>query len=218
MLAIDVAHEDALAFISMADGATGGSTSAESSAPASAAPPPQPDAPSSFAGGRYEVREFEFLGEGGKKRVFLTHDSLLDRDVAFALVRTNGLDDAGRERITREAQAMGRLGDHPHIVPVLDLGEERNSAGVSQPYIASQYIAGGSVEDLLNAEDDLPLERTLEIALGVGRGLDMAHSNKIVHRDLQPGNVWLDEDGTAKIGDFGLVRSRSTAPGSRSRE
>ena len=58
-----------------------------------------------------------FLGEGGKKRVYLAHDELLDRDVAFALIKTEGLDAVGRERIAREAQAMGRLGTHPHVVP-----------------------------------------------------------------------------------------------------
>jgi len=79
--------------------------------------------PASFVNGRYLVRKF--LGEGGKKRVYLAHDSLLDREVAFALIKTDGLDDAGRDRITREAQAMGRLGSHPHIVSVFDLGEER---------------------------------------------------------------------------------------------
>jgi len=82
-----------------------------------AAPPPV-----SFANGRYEVRKF--LGEGGKKKVYLAHDTVLDRDVAFALIKTDGLDDIARERIAREAQAMGRLGAHPHIVTVFDLGEE----------------------------------------------------------------------------------------------
>ena len=65
-----------------------------------------------------------FLGEGGKKRVYLAHDTLLDRDVAFALIKTEGLDDEGRERILREAQAMGKLGTHPHIVSVYDIGVE----------------------------------------------------------------------------------------------
>jgi len=78
--------------------------------------------PASFANGRYQVKKF--LGEGGKKKVYLAHDTLLDRDVAFALIKTDGLDEIGRDRITREAQAMGRLGTHPHIVSVFDLGEE----------------------------------------------------------------------------------------------
>jgi len=65
------------------------------------------------------------LGEGGKKKVYLAHDTLLDRDVAFALIKTEGLDDTSRARIQREAQAMGRLGSHPHIVTVFDLERER---------------------------------------------------------------------------------------------
>ncbi len=71
-------------------------------------PVPTPtDQPTSFANGRYQVKRF--LGEGGKKRVYLAQDTLLDREVAFALIKTEGLDDVSRTRITREAQAMGRL-------------------------------------------------------------------------------------------------------------
>jgi serine/threonine protein kinase len=66
-------------------------------------PPPAPPSPvpTSFAGGRYQVKKF--LGEGGKKKVYLVHDTLLDRDVAFALIKTEKLDDATRARVTREA-------------------------------------------------------------------------------------------------------------------
>ena len=85
-----------------------------------------------------------FLGEGGKKRVFLAHDSLLDRDVAFALVRTEGLDATGRERVRREAQAMGRLGNHANPGSVPDLGQER-SDGPQQPYIVMAYMGAGTV-------------------------------------------------------------------------
>ena len=87
--------------------------------------PPQP---TYFADGRYVVERM--LGEGGKKRVYLAHDGVLDRDVAFALIKTEGLDAASRTRITREAQAMGRLGSHPHIVTVFDLGSHDD-----QPYM-----------------------------------------------------------------------------------
>src|SRR5581483_12426915 len=92
--------------------------------------PPSPAQPASFANGRYVVRKF--LGEGGKKRVYLAHDTLLDRDVAFALIKTEGLDAEGRERIRREAQAMGRLGTHPHIVTVYDIGDETVAGAGSQ--------------------------------------------------------------------------------------
>ena len=84
--------------------------------------------PKSFASGRYAVRSL--LGEGGKKLVYLAHDERLDRDVALALIKSDGMDDAGRQRITREAQAMGKLGDHPCLMPIHDVGEEDG-----QPYL-----------------------------------------------------------------------------------
>src|SRR5207302_7805407 len=99
------------------------------------APPAAATAPESFCDGRYEVRRF--LGEGGKKRVYLAHDTKLDRDVAFALIKTDGLDDEGLLRIKREAQAMGRLGDHPHIVSVYDIGDEPLSTGSGQASIGA---------------------------------------------------------------------------------
>jgi len=95
-----------------------------------------------FANGRYEVKRF--LGEGGKKLVYAAHDSLLDRDVAFALIRTEGLDAEGLVRIRREAQTMGRLGDHPHVVSVYDTGDEGG-----QPFLVSQLMGGGDVEGLI---------------------------------------------------------------------
>ena len=105
-------------------------------------PSPSPALPASFAGGRYQVQRF--LGEGGRKRVYLAHDTKLDRDVAVAVIKTEGLDAAGLARVHREAQAMGRLGDNPHIVTVHDIGEDDG-----QPYIVSQYMAGGDLEGLL---------------------------------------------------------------------
>ena len=168
--------------------------------------------PTSFADGRYQVRRF--LGEGGKKKVYLAHDTLLDREVAFALIKTEGLDEAGRSRIQREAQAMGRLGSHEHIVTVFDLGQEQD-----QPYMVTELMGGGDVEGLIeNATDRrLNLDQAINIAKETCRGLDFAHSRGIVHRDLKPGNVWLTSDGVAKIGDFGLAvsldRSRLTAEG-----
>src|SRR5207244_3498288 len=103
--------------------------------------------------GRYEVRRF--LGEGGKKRVYLAHDTLLDRDVAFALIKlvlsgaegTEGLDAAARQRISREAQAMGRLGDHPNIVTIYDIGEEPGQAGnlANGQDVVAVHAAAGSM-------------------------------------------------------------------------
>src|SRR4029078_426291 len=103
--------------------------------------------PTSFGNGRYLSKKF--LGEGGKKKVYLATDTLLDRDVAFALIKTDGLDEVGRERVRREAQAMGRLGAHPHGVSVFDLGEEEG-----QPFIVTELMGGGDVEGLIEQAPD----------------------------------------------------------------
>ncbi len=154
------------------------------------------------------------LGEGGKKRVYLAHDTRLDRDVAFALIKTDGLDEAGRIRVRREAQAMGRLGDHPHIVTIHDIGEENG-----QPFIVSQYMAGGAVDQLLGAapEHRLPLDDAMRIAAQVGQALEHAHARGIVHRDLKPGNVWLTAtappSSATSASPSPLDRSRMTMQG-----
>jgi tetratricopeptide (TPR) repeat protein len=172
---------------------------------------PSPE-PTSFVNGRYQVRKF--LGEGGKKKVYLVHDTLLDRDVAFALIKTEKLDDATRTRVSREARAMGRLGDHPNIVAIYDMGEHEG-----QPYIVIPVMPGGDVEGLIEKapEHRLPIDKAIDITKAVCRGLEFAHAKGIIHRDIKPGNVWLGADGTAKIGDFGLALavdlSRLTQPG-----
>jgi tetratricopeptide (TPR) repeat protein len=161
--------------------------------------PPSPE-PTSFAGGRYQVKKF--LGEGGKKKVYLAHDTVLDRDIAFALIKTEKLDDEARTRIKREARAMGRLGDHPNIVTIHDMGEHEG-----QPYMVLPLMPGGDVEGLIEKAPDhrLPLEQAIGIAKSVCLGIEFAHAKGIIHRDLKPGNVWLSAEGTVKVGDFGLA-------------
>jgi len=168
--------------------------------------------PGPLGGGRYTIKSF--LGEGGRKRVFLAADSRLERDVAIAMIKTEGLDEQGLARVGREAQAMARLGDHPNIVTVYDIGEEN-----AITYLVCQYMSGGSVEDLIQRSDGkgIGLEESARIGVQVARALDHAHQRGVVHRDVKPGNVWLTEDGVAKLGDFGLAvaldRSRLTAEG-----
>ena len=202
VLAIEESNADALGFLKMAE--ANGASGADSAPVTPTGVPAEPSLtastqPDSFAGGRYRVQRA--LGEGAKKRVYLAHDELLDRDVALALIKTEGLDDVGRERVVREAQAMGRLGTHPHLVAVLDFGQHEGS-----PFIVTEYLAGGSVADLVN-RGTVATEQALEIASGVARGLAFAHEQNVIHRDLKPGNVWLASDGVAKIGDFGLAVS-----------
>ena len=125
LLVLDPLNHDAADFRSAALRALG--RAAEEAAligdAVTAVPGPPAAEPESFADGRYQVKRF--LGEGGKKMVYLAHDTLLDREVAFTLIKTDGLDETSRARIQREAQAMGRLGSHPHIVIVFDLGKEQ---------------------------------------------------------------------------------------------
>ncbi|MCA1834234.1 MAG: protein kinase [Actinomycetota bacterium] len=161
---------------------------------------------------RYIVQRF--LGEGGRKRVYLARDSRLDRDVAVALIKTDGLDDDGRERVRREAQAMARLGDHPNIVNVYDIGDDDGAT-----YIVSQFMPGGTVDELLAKEESnrLTIRDAVRIIRHVCRALEHAHAQNVLHRDIKPRNVWLAADGTAKLGDFGLAvaldQSRLTQEG-----
>jgi TolB-like protein len=154
------------------------------------------------------------LGEGGSKRVFLAHDTALEREVAVAVIRIAPLDDAALARVRTEVRAMAQLGDHPHVVTVYDVGEEGG-----RPFIVSQYMAGGDVEERLEAlpEHRLALDDALRIGTHVALALEHAHGRGIIHRDVKPANVWLMPDGTAKLGDFGVAiavgHSRLTLPG-----
>ncbi|MCH7906474.1 MAG: serine/threonine protein kinase, partial [Chloroflexi bacterium] len=200
VLAVDPENGDAVAFLAMAAPHVGSADGAQTSAGSGSASPvgksPLPvtegegegrtavasaSTPTSFADGRYQVSKF--LGEGGKKRVYLAHDTLLDRDVAFALIKTEGFDDTSKERITREAQAMGRLGTHPNIVTVFDLGTEDDA-----PFMVTELMGGGDVEGLLeDAEDNrLSLGQTIEMGKAICEGLQFAHSQGVIHRDIKP--------------------------------
>ena len=149
VLRLDPENTDALSYLAAAERDAGSPQAAQESAPPSE---PATAQPTSFANGRYQVKRL--LGEGGKKRVYLAHDTTLDRDVAFALIKTEGLDDTSRARIQREAQAMGRLGSHQHIVTVFDLGQEQD-----QPYMVTELMGGGDVEGLIEKATGFPWNR-----------------------------------------------------------
>ncbi|HXW83664.1 MAG TPA: protein kinase, partial [Candidatus Binataceae bacterium] len=172
----------------------------------------RPVLPETIAGTRYRVSRL--LGEGGSKLVYVARDTALDRDVAIALFRVEGLDEAGRQRVTREARAMGRLGDNPNIVNVYDIGEEKG-----QPFIVSQYMPGGTLDDLLRRAPGgrLMAPEVIRLAEQVCGALEYAHSLGIIHRDVKPANVFLTADGQARLGDFGLAiapdQSRLTMKG-----
>ncbi len=151
----------------------------------------------SMAGGRYVAQHP--LGEGGFKRVYLARDTMLERDVALAVIRPERLSESGRKRILREAQAMARFGTHAHIAAVYDIGED-----AGQLYIVNEYMPGGSLEDRLDG-GQLPVPDALRIAVELCDALASAHAEGIVHRDLKPSNVWFTSTHFAKLGDFGLA-------------
>lgn len=163
-------------------------------------PSPLPPGSPDRLADRYSVTAF--LGQGGRKRVYLATDEETGQEVAVAVFDTEGAAAAIGARARREAQAMGKLAGHPHVVSVYDAGEEGGD-----PYIVSEYMAGGDVEGMLDVQPDRRLEvaRAIEIAADVARALEHAHSRGIVHRDIKPANVWLAEDGAARLGDFGLA-------------
>ena len=130
------------------------------------------------------------------------------------MIKTEGLDEIGLARVRREAKAMARLGDHPNIVTVHDIHEEDR-----HPIIVSQFMAGGSLAELLDRSEGrrIPIPDAMRLGIEIARALEHAHSRNVVHRDLKPGNVWLTERETAMLGDFGLAvaldRSRLTSEG-----
>jgi predicted ATPase len=211
VVTLDGENVDALPLLALAERGLSGAV--DSVPPASMpAPPAPPPLPASFASGRYEV--LGLLGEGGKKVVYRAHDSQLDRDVAFALIKTDGLNNDERERVTREARTLGRLSSHPNIVTVFEIGDE-----AGQPYLVTELMAGGDVAQRISESPDhrLPLPLVVQIGTAVCKALAFVHDKGVVHRDLKPGNIWLADDGAPKLGDFGLAvgldRARLTQVG-----
>ncbi|MCC7386809.1 MAG: serine/threonine protein kinase [Deltaproteobacteria bacterium] len=152
-----------------------------------------------IGGGRYAVRRV--LGQGGQKTVYLVHDGALDRECALAVVQTEALAPADVERLQREAQVLAKMGGHPHIVTIFDIGREEG-----RPFIVSEYVTGGDLStELERAQGPLELGRALTIGAQLLDALAAVHDAGIVHRDLKPSNVWLDGRGRAKLGDFGLA-------------
>ncbi|RKH61550.1 nSTAND1 domain-containing NTPase [Corallococcus llansteffanensis] len=158
-------------------------------------PGPQLEPPREFE----EYRLLRPLGHGAMGRVFLAHDTLLDRQVAVKFIATaaGGLPDAAaRARFFQEARAIARL-QHPNVVAIHRVGEVRG-----QPYLVSELIRGESLDRLSR-----PVEggRVLRLGIDLARGLAAAHRRGILHRDLKPANAVLSEDGEVKLLDFGLA-------------
>lgn len=154
-------------------------------------------------GERYEIRRR--IARGGMADVYLAQDQLLDRPVALKVLFAElSVDPSFVERFRREAQNAAKL-SHPNIVSVYDWGEDDNTY-----YIVMEYIGGQSLSALLREEGSLPAGRAAQIGAEVASALSFAHRNGVVHRDVKPGNVLIDERGVVKVTDFGIARARNT--------
>ncbi len=142
----------------------------------------------------------ERVGRGGMGTVYRAHQVSLDRDVAFKVLSPNlARDQEFIQRFTDEVRAAARLA-HPNIVRALDVGHE---AGIH--YFAMEYMQGGSIDDAIERDGRIAPDRALPMLLDVARGLAYAEEQGIVHRDIKPDNLMLDEHGTAKIVDLGIA-------------
>jgi serine/threonine protein kinase len=166
-------------------------------------------------GGRYELGEL--LGRGGMAEVRKGNDVRLGRIVAIKRLRTDLASDATfQARFRREAQSAASL-NHPAIVAVYDTGEEMTAndgpddAGVPQPYIVMEYVAGRTLREILQEGRKILPERALEITSGILAALDYSHRAGIVHRDIKPANVMLTPSGDVKVMDFGIARAVTDA-------
>src|SRR2546426_747621 len=142
------------------------------------------------------------LGEGGMGVVYLAEDTLLGRRVAIKTIHSRpGADDRHfRARFLREARAVSAL-SHPHIATIYDYGETEDG----EPYIVMELIKGATLGELMLTEK-LNISRAIEIIKQVGEALAEAHRQGIIHRDIKPTNVVINERGHVKVLDFGLAK------------
>ena len=142
------------------------------------------------------------IARGGMSTVYLAVDQRLDREVALKVLHPHlAADENFLGRLGREAKAAARL-SHPHVVGVLDQGNDGNTA-----YLVMEYIKGHTLRDVLRDRGALPPRLALALIDPVVEGLGAAHAAGFIHRDVKPENVLIADDGRIKIGDFGLARA-----------
>lgn len=148
--------------------------------------------------GRYEIRSL--IGEGGMGQVYRATDTALGREVAIKVLPPELAKAADRlKRFEQEAKAAGSL-NHPNILVIYDVGSHGDS-----PYVVSELLEGETLRERLKS-NRLPLRKSIDYALQIGRGLAAAHAKGIVHRDIKPENLFLTKDGHVKILDFGIAK------------
>lgn len=150
--------------------------------------------------GRYELESK--LGAGGMALVYRAHDHELDRPVAIKVLAEHVSGDPDvRERFLREAKLAARL-SHPNVVNVFHQGEEGG-----RPYIVMEYVEGSTLAEEVKRRGRLPYAEAVELVIQACAGLEHAHANDLIHRDIKPQNLLLRGDGTLKVADFGIARA-----------
>lgn len=154
--------------------------------------------PGYMLGGRYRITRS--LGEGGMANVYLAHDLILDRDVSVKLLRLDLRDDPQTvKRFQREGLAATEL-VHPNVVSVYDVGEENG-----MQYLVMEYVKGMDLKAYIQKHFPIPYQEVINIMEQVLSAVSVAHEHNIIHRDLKPQNILIDENGVAKITDFGIA-------------
>ena len=147
---------------------------------------------------RYEI--IKSIGEGGMANVFLANDIILNRNVAVKVLRGDlSNDDKFIRRFEREALSVSNL-SHPNIVEIYDVGEEDG-----EHYIVMEYIEGKTLKQLLKKRESLTLTEVIDIMTQLTDGISHAHESYIIHRDIKPQNIMIEDDGRIKITDFGIA-------------
>jgi eukaryotic-like serine/threonine-protein kinase len=146
-------------------------------------------------------RNAERIARGGMGEIFRAEDADLARIVAIKVLADRyANDEAIRARFTREALAAARLSNAPSTVTIFDVGEHND-----HPYIVMEYLAGGSLADRLVRDGAQPIGRSLDWLEQAAAALDAAHASGVVHRDVKPANLLLDNDDRVKVADFGVA-------------
>jgi serine/threonine-protein kinase len=142
------------------------------------------------------------IGAGGMSTVYRAFDTVLERQVAVKLMHRDIAHNPDQlERFRREARAVAQL-NHPHIVQVIDAGEDDG-----MPYIVFEYVEGMTLKDRIRHFGRLDVPESVAYAIEISRALGAAHERGIVHRDVKPQNILVDEEGSAKVTDFGIART-----------
>ena len=163
-------------------------------------------------GGRYRLDAV--IGRGGMSTVYKAFDTVLERPVAIKLMHREIATDSDQlERFRREARAVAQL-NHPHVVSVIDAGEEpledhggEHDGATGTPFIVLEYVDGETLKSVIRRDGPLEIPQALAYTIEIARALGAAHERQIVHRDVKPQNILIDPEGGAKITDFGIARS-----------